>query len=208
MRTIVTLLRPLTALLFAAAMLAGCANGKNGQSNTLFDFGSPLAAMAADPQAPLAALVVSDATGPSALDSERMFYRLNYADARQARTYANSRWSANPLQMVTQRFKARIAQAGVKVLSVTDAASGVPILRVEVDDFVHAFTSASQSEGQVVLRASLFSGHTLVDQKTFTRSTPAPSADAAGGARALADSVDTVAADVVAWLATLPPRTP
>jgi cholesterol transport system auxiliary component len=194
---------PLIAAL-AAALLAGCAGGKGGQQNTLFDFGSPIAAsQAADPPAPLAALVVTDVTGPAALDSERIYYRLTYADDLQARTYANSRWSANPLQMVTQRFKTRIAQSGVKVLSVTDAANGVPILRVEVDDFVHAFASASQSNGQLLLRASLFQGHDLVDQKTFSRVTPASSQDAAGGARALAASTDAVAADIVAWLRTV-----
>jgi cholesterol transport system auxiliary component len=205
MRTTVIrhLYTPLIAAL-AAALLAGCAGGKGGQQNTLFDFGSPIAAnQAADPPAPLAALVVTDVTGPAALDSERIYYRLSYADDIQARTYANSRWSANPLHMVTQRFKTRIAQSGVKVLSVTDAANGVPILRVEVDDFVHAFASASQSSGQLLLRASLFQGHDLVDQKTFSRVTPASSQDAAGGARALAASTDGVAADIVAWLRTV-----
>ncbi|MFL6675948.1 MAG: ABC-type transport auxiliary lipoprotein family protein [Massilia sp.] len=200
----------LASTIAAAALLGGCAS-KGGQPNTLFDFGpaaGPIAqaAPAADPPAPLPALVVSDVTGPAALDNERMFYRLNYADAMQARSYANSRWTANPLQMVTQRFKARIAQSGVKVLAVTDAAIGVPILRVEVDDFVHAFSSPGQSEGQLVLRASLFQGHTLLDQKIFSRSTPAGSLDAAGGARALAASTDAVAADIVAWLATVAPR--
>lgn len=201
------------ALLAGAALLAGCASGKGSRQNTLFDFGAPGAPAAhrngpADPAAPLPALVVSDATGSAALDSERMFYRLNYADALQARTYANSRWSATPLQMVTQRLKARIAQSGVKVLSVTDAAAGVPILRVEIDDFVHAFDSATSSSGQLVLRASVFNGHDLIDQKTFSHATPAPTLDAAGGARALAASTDAAAADIVAWLATLrlPPR--
>jgi cholesterol transport system auxiliary component len=209
MRTIVTRTPHtfLAAACCAALVLAGCASSKGGPTNTLFDFGQaagPVAAAppAADPQAPLPALVVTDATGPAALDSERMFYRLNYADGTQARTYANSRWSSNPLQMVTQRFRTRLAQSGVKVLSETDAALGVPILRVEVDDFVHAFSSASQSEGQLMLRASLFQGHSLVDQKTFVRNTPA-GLDAAGGARALAASTDAVAADIAAWLATL-----
>jgi hypothetical protein len=69
------------------------------------------------PPAPIGAIVVTDVTGSSALDNERMFYRLSYADALQARTYANSRWTANPLQMMTQRLKTRIAQSGAKVLS-------------------------------------------------------------------------------------------
>src|SRR5690606_19899013 len=130
--------------------------------------------------------------------NERMVYRLNYDDPLQARTYANSRWSANPLLLVTQRIKSRLAQAGVKVLSATDSATDVPSLRIEIDDFSHAFSSTTASEGQVVLRASLFDGHALSGQKTFMRVTPAPSADAAGGARALAGSTDAVAADIIA----------
>ena len=204
----VTLLpsRLIAVLAAAGLLLAGCASQK-GEPNTQFDFGPavpPAAAQAAQPaQDPLAAIVVTDATGSSALDNERMFYRLSYADALQARSYANSRWTANPLQMMTQRLKTRIAQSGTKVLSETDASNGIPILRVDVDEFVHDFRSAAQSEGQVALRASVFQGHVLVDQRSFARSTAANTPDAAGGARALAASTDAIAADIVAWLGTL-----
>jgi len=199
---------PLPRLAACAAVLAltlsGCASNK-GQPTTQFDFGP--AVTTAQEQAPaaatLGALVVTDVTGSSALDSERMFYRLSYADAMQARTYANSRWTANPLQMMTQRLKTRIGQAGAKVLSETDASLGIPILRVDVDDFIHDFGSTSQSQGTVAVRASLFRGHTLVDQRRFVRSTPAVTLDAAGGARALAASTDAIAADIVGWLGTL-----
>jgi len=204
----VTLLpsRLIAVLAAAGLLLTGCASQK-GEPNTQFDFGPaspPAAAQAAQPaQDPLAAIVVTDVTGSSALDNERMFYRLSYADALQARSYANSRWTANPLQMMTQRLKTRIAQSGTKVLSETDASNGIPILRVDVDEFVHDFRSAAQSEGQVALRASVFQGHVLVDQRSFTRSTAANTPDAAGGARALAASTDAIAADIVAWLGTL-----
>jgi cholesterol transport system auxiliary component len=187
-------------LVTIAALMAGCASHK-GAPDTQFDFGpsAPRAGVTID--APITALVVTDTTGSAVLENERMYYRLDYADALQARTYANSRWSTNPLEMVTQRIKTRLAQTGAKVLQATDASTGVPILRLEVDDFVHAFSSASQSTGQVIVRASLFQGHALVDQQTFSRKTPAPSADAAGGARALAGSTDAVADDIAAWLA-------
>jgi cholesterol transport system auxiliary component len=204
----VTLLpsRLIAVLAAAGLLLTGCASQK-GEPNTQFDFGPavpPAAVQAAQPaQDPLAAIVVTDVTGSSALDNERMFYRLSYADALQARSYANSRWTANPLQMMTQRLKTRIAQSGTKVLSETDASNGIPILRVDVDEFVHDFRSAAQSEGQVALRASVFQGHVLVDQRSFTRSTAANTPDAAGGARALAASTDAIAADIVAWLGTL-----
>jgi cholesterol transport system auxiliary component len=185
-----------------AMLLAGCASEKS-PNNTTFDLGP--AAMNGAPAASTGrAVVMTDVTGSAALDNERMSYRLNYADPLQARTYAHSRWSATPLQMVTQRLKARIAQSGTKVLGATDASNGVSIVRAEVDDFTHSFDSAGQSYGQLVLRVSLFQGHKLIDQKTFSRKSPAASADASGGARALAAATDGVAADIVAWLATLP----
>jgi cholesterol transport system auxiliary component len=197
----------IAAALAAAVQLAGCASSK-GTPNTTYDFG-PARAPATAPAMPsgfVDTLVVTDVTGSTSYDSERIFYRLNYADPLQARSYANSRWAATPLQMVTQRFKTRLAQTGVKVLSTTDATTGVAILRVDVDDFIHTFTGVAQSEGEVAVRASLFQGHKLVDQKSFRRTTPAATADAAGGATALAASTDKVAADIVAWLAALPQR--
>jgi cholesterol transport system auxiliary component len=206
MRTTVTAYRTFSALA-VALLLAGCASNK-AQESTTFDFGptAPTQQQAASAPAGMPALVVMDATGPAALENERMYYRLNYADALQARTYANSRWASNPLQMLTQRIKTRLAQSGMKVLSATDASTGVPLLRVEVDDFVHGFSGVAQSEGQLTLRASLFNDHRLLDQRSFTRSTSAPSADAAGGARALAASTDAIAADILAWLATVDTR--
>jgi cholesterol transport system auxiliary component len=194
--------RPLRLLIafVAAAVLAACASSDK-KPDTLFDLGPATPRADAHASAPLPALVVTDATGSAALESERMFYRLSYADEMQARAYANSRWSTNPLEMVTQRLKSRLAQSGTKVLEPTDAAANVPILRVQVDDFTHAFATASQSTGVVVVRASVFRGHALVDQQTFTRASPAPTADASGGARALAASVDAIADDIAGWLA-------
>ena len=198
-----------TGLLAAAGamviVLAGCAagGGKEKGGNTLYDFGSsdnPVTATRTAQTIP--AIVVSDVTGNAAFDNERMFYRLNYADPLQARSYANSRWSSTPLQLLTQRFKSRVAQAGVKVLSTSDASNGVPLLRIDLDDFTHTFDSATTSYGQLVLRASLFQGRTLVDQRTFSRRIEAGSVDAGGGARALAQATDAVAADMIGWLAT------
>jgi len=199
-----TLPRLFLAAFACGALLTGCASSK-GPTNITFDFG-PAPAPAQQAAAPIGAVVVTDVTGSAALDNERMYYRLNYADPQQARSYAHSRWSVSPLQMVTARLKTRIAQSGAKVLTATDASTGVAILRTEIDDFTHSFDSQSQSQGSLVLRASVFNGHKLIDQKTFSRQTSASSADAAGGARALAASTDAVAADLVAWLATLPLR--
>ncbi|KKO64556.1 hypothetical protein VM94_01933 [Janthinobacterium sp. KBS0711] len=194
--------RNLSALILAAAfLLGGCAS--RGPVPTFYDFGpaAPLAAATAAPAVPV--LVIADANGPSWLDSQRMYYRLLYADAQQSRPYAYNRWNTPPLQLLSQRLKTRVAQSGVKVLSTTDAAAGMPLLRIDVDDFSQNFDTQAQSSGHVSLRASLFRGHRLIDQKTFSRSGPAGSADAQGGAQALAAASDAIAADLLTWLGTL-----
>jgi cholesterol transport system auxiliary component len=202
MRTDMPALSRFLIAALACALLAGCSS--NGRKpDTQFDLGSPVPRAGMQADAPLPALVVTDATGSAALENERMFYRLDYADGMQARSYGNSRWSASPLELVTLRLRSRLAQMGTKVLQPTDALTGVPVLRLEVDEFVQSFASASQSTGRVVLRASVLREHTLVDQKTFSRATPAATGDAAGGARALSASVDGIADDLARWLAGL-----
>lgn len=190
--------------LAAALLLGGCAS--RGPLPTYYDFGPPaspvaVATPAAIPGLPV--LVIADANGPSWLDNQRMYYRLLYADAQQSRPYAYNRWNTPPLQLLSQRLKSRIAQGGVKVLATTDAAADIPLLRIDVDDFSQNFDTEKQSSGQVTLRASLFRGHQLVDQKTFSRNSRAGSADAQGGAQALAAASDAIAADLLAWLGTL-----
>jgi cholesterol transport system auxiliary component len=193
----------------AAALLGGCTTGAaRGPVMAAYDFG-PLPAVAATSAAArpaLPALIVADVTGPAWLDHQVMAYRLVYADPLQARPYATSHWSTTPLQLLSARIKSRIAQAGVKVLSVTDAAAGVTLLRIEADDFSQNFDSATQSRGQLTLRASIFQGRKLIDQKTFSHVTPAATPDAAGGVRALASATDAVASEIIGWLSALPLR--
>jgi cholesterol transport system auxiliary component len=185
----------------ALLLLAGCA-GK-GSVPTLYDFG-PMGPSSMAPVAmPQMALVVADATGPAWLDSRTMYYRLLYADAQQSHPYANNHWNSTPLQLLSARLKSRIAQAGGKVLSVTDASAGAMLLRIEVDDFSQNFDSQQASSGKITLRASIFQARRLIGQKTFIHTTAANSADAVGGARALAQASDAVAADLIAWLAAL-----
>ena len=184
----------------SAALLAGCA-GK-GPVPTLYDFG-PMQTGTMTATMPQMVLVVADVTGPAWLDSRTMYYRLLYADAQQSRPYADNHWNSTPLQMLSARLKSRIAQAGGKVLSITDATAGTMMLRIEVDDFSQNFDSQQASSGHIRLRASLLRARSLQDQKTFRHTTAADSADAAGGARALAAASDAVAAEIITWLAGL-----
>lgn len=210
MRTNVTpapaLLRTL-ALLAAAILLGACASPA-GPSPASFDLG-PLPAPAAPVAAPApAALVVANLSGPAALDSLQMHYRLLYADAQQSRHYAYHHWSGTPLQLLGQRLKGRAAQAGIKVLAPGDATASLPVLRIEVDEFAQHFDSANGSRGFISLRATALRGHHLLDQRSFSASRTATSADAAGGARALAEAADAVSDEVLRWLASAAPASP
>ncbi|MEO8408568.1 MAG: ABC-type transport auxiliary lipoprotein family protein, partial [Oxalobacteraceae bacterium] len=141
---------------------------------------------------------------PTALNNPSMLYRLAYVNDLQARSYAGSRWSMPPAQLLEQRLKARLAQAGTVVLSGREGANTLPVLRIDVDELMQNFSSPQQSQAQLALRATLFNGRTLLASKSFRQLAPAASADAAGGARAMADASDALIDELIAWLAALP----
>lgn len=192
-------------ILLGCALAAGCAT--RSEPLALYDFG-PLRADQANGSNPggLPPLSVAEINTPAWLDSQLMYFRLSYANQQQTRPYANSRWSMPPLQLFGQRLKARIAQAGGVVLSATDGAAGLPVLRLDADDMMQNFDSASHSTVQISLRASVFNGRSLLAQKTFSRQAAAPSADAAGGAAAMAAASDALIDDMLHWLAVLPKK--
>jgi cholesterol transport system auxiliary component len=191
--------------LSAAALLSGCATKTD--SIALYDFGPLHAARQAQADLALPALPpisVADIGTPAWLDTTTMFFRLSYANEQQPRPYANSRWTMPPAQLFAQRLKSRIAQAGGAALSASDGALNVPVLRIEADDFMQQFDAPERSNGQIGLRAALFNGRTLIAQKSFVKQAPAPSADAAGGARALAAASDAIINEMMSWLASVP----
>lgn len=189
----------LIVLLLASLLLAGCTGMKKPQPG-LFDLGlaPPAAAIPALPP-----LALADVDTPEWLDSPAIFYRLNYASRHQPRPYANSRWSMPPAQLFAQRLKSRIVQGGGTLLSASDGAAGVPVLRLEAEEWSQVFTSAGQSDGLVAMRLSVLDGRRLLGQKSFLRRAPAASADVEGGVAALAAASDAVIDDMLQWLATL-----
>lgn len=78
------------------------------------------------------------------------------------------------------------------------------VLRVDLEEFSHVFTSATESVGLVRLRATLSepaqTGETLLGQRVFIVQRPASSADAAGGTRALAEATHQVAQELARWV--------
>lgn len=195
----------LILILLGCALAAGCAT--RSEPLALYDFG-PLRAHHADAgnAGGLPPLTVAEINAPLWLDSQQMYFRLSYANQQQTRPYARSRWSMPPLQLFGQRLKARIAQAGGVVLSATDGAVSLPVLHLDADEMIQNFDTGSHSTAQLSLRASVFNGRSLLAQKTFSQQAIAPSADAAGGAAAMAQASDALIDDMLVWLAGLPKK--
>ena len=191
----------LVVLLTSAA--AGCASLPAAPVRpAVYDFGpGPLNAPATNNPA-LPALALQEFRAPPALDNPAVLYRLAYADVRQLRPYANARWSMPPAQLVRQRLRETLAASR----AVLDAAEGSApfMLRVELQEFSQLFEGEEASSGLVRLNATLFESKggadRLVAQRTFVVQRPAPSADAAGGVRALITATDAVVAEIGAWL--------
>lgn len=186
-----------------AGLLSGCA-GTPPADMDLYDLG-PLKPDTVS-ASPLPAISVADIRAPAWMDSQMMFYRLNYANDLQPRPYSASKWTMPPAQLFEQRLKASLARAGGVVVSASDGALNLPVLHLEADDFSQTFASAGNSTVHVAIRASLFDGRVLRAQKNFVKQMPAASADAKGGAAALAAASDAIISEVGAWLAALPPK--
>ena len=152
----------------------------------------------------LPALVLPEFEASSALERPAILYRLLYADAHALRAYSQAQWQAIPAQLVRQRLKSRLALGRVVLTGSEPASSNAPVLQIELDTFSQQFDSPGSSQGLVQLRATLSwvaaSGEKRVAQKSFAAQRLAPSADAAGGVRALAAATDAVVAEIDLWV--------
>ena len=184
-------------------LLAACASPPPAAS-AVYDLGPlPASNAAATALAPLALAAVG---ARAALGGTEMIYRLAYANDQQLHPYANSRWSMAPPELFGQRLRARLAATGTVAANAADTSRDLPLLRVELEDFSQDFSAPAASGAHVTVRATLFAGRRPLAQHSVSRQAPAPSADAAGGARALAAASDLAIDDLLQWLATAAPK--
>lgn len=194
----------------AGLALAGCSSlPKPPTRQTLYDFG-PVPAAPEPGAGERPPLVLPDVEADGILETPALLYRLGYEDPHALRPYAYARWSAPPTQLVRQRLREVLGRDRA-VLDNSAAATLVrrgaerpPVLRVELEEFSQLFDSAQSSRGIVRLRCTLLQvsggAERLVAQRGFEVERPAPSADAAGGVRALTAAVDAAAMDIARWL--------
>jgi cholesterol transport system auxiliary component len=203
--------RPL-ALAALLLVLAGCsALPSPPASFTRYDLGLMEAVPVTQAAVQLPPLVLADVQSPGLPEGlSSMYYRLAYANGQELRPYQSARWSQPPAQLVQQRLRARLGSQRALLGSqdsVSLPAQNLPVatLRVDVEEFSQVFDSATSSKGLVQLRASLIGaqtrvGNILLGQQVFTARVPAATADAAGGARALAAATDEALAQMNSWL--------
>ena len=196
---------------FAAIFLAGCsALPQPPVRPVLYDLGPGQLAPAAE-QPPLPALALADVQSAGPVDgSTAVHYRLAYADARQLRPYQSARWSQPPAQLLEQRLRAvlgerrAVLRADKALIAARQGQAPTAVLRVELEEFSQIFTSEQGSTGVVRLRATLVeptpTGEQLLGQRLFVAQQAATSADAAGGARALAEATQQAAQALAQWL--------
>ena len=200
-------------LFFAVLALAGCALPDKPTRATMYDFGpGQLATRPTTRQAPLPPLAIDEiTTAGGALDNLAVLYRLGYADAQQLRPYAQARWSMPPAQLVRQRLLAQMGQrravfnAGSSVAINRSQGSALPLrLRIELEEFSQLFSAPDASVGLIRLRATLVditpAGEKLLGQRSVVVQSPASSADAPGGVRALTAATDAAIEELEQWL--------
>lgn len=190
-------LRPMIPSLLIAALLAGCTGlPKVAPAYAVHDFGGPDPVAARSPGVPLRGLEVVAAPW---LASTAIQYRLAYAQPTRRQAYVESRWAAQPAQLVELALKRAVRTGGEA------GTSGACRLRVELDEFAQVFDEAAASRGVVEARAFLLAPRSdqIVASRGFSLARPAPSADALGGVAALRGGVRQMGVELSDWLEAL-----
>ncbi len=203
------------SLLVLLLSAIGCSAPNQAARPTAFDFGpGPLSAAPTKIDPRLPAVIIDVVQSNPALERTDMVYRLAYVDPHQFRPYAQARWSMSPALLIRERLRGylgqhrRVLNAGEPVSAGTGtAASDLPapwMLRVELEEFSQLFSAPQTSVGLLRLRATVTQskpeGGQRVEQRHLIIQRPAPSADAAGGVRAMIVATDAAAQELDNWL--------
>lgn len=133
---------------------------------------------------------------PPWLGVSAMQYRLAWNEPARRRAFAESRWVAQPADMLGLALNRSLrAQAGGHRCR----------LRIEVDEFVQIFDSAERSRVDVVVRAGLLPPRSdaPLALREFRVGEGAVSADAPGGVEAYRVAVQRLAGELAQWIVTL-----
>ncbi|MGH8110585.1 MAG: ABC-type transport auxiliary lipoprotein family protein [Rhodanobacteraceae bacterium] len=193
-------------------LLAGCASASRQApfpKHYALAAPAPAAAQTAG-QAPQhrTTLRVARLVVPAWLEGNRLYYRLAYRGDDQIAAYADSDWVAPPAGMLERLIQNTLAGDGMwRIVVGPDNSAQTDFgLHIRLDDFSQVFTNPGQSQGVLDATATLVDHHNeaAMAQKRFHIQVNAPSADAAGGVKALNDASRQFVARLQKWLGTVP----
>lgn len=173
--------------LLPAFLLTACASRPPAQANlAYYDFSGEPASL----PAPLRSVDISSS---SWLASNAMYYRLAYADGNRREHYAESRWTAQPAELLGVRLERNLMGA------VATPGSFLCRLRLELDDLTQVFDQPGSSRLLLEARATLYgTQQTVLARRSLSLSRPA-GADARSGVAASGAVVDALSRDLQAW---------
>lgn len=186
------------AVLMAACILTACALGDRRPPAVQYDLG-PLKTVNSENISSSLPVIRTQVQSPEWMNENLMFYRLEYINDQQIRFYTESNWNTSPARLFKNRLDSYLVTAGNTVIEV-GTSSPTLTLRIYLEDFSQHFMSPSNNIGRIVLRVSLFRDHDLIAQKRFQKEVASLTADAQGGAKALAQGSDEVIAEMMEWL--------
>jgi len=178
-------------LCLSVLLLAACGGSAKSVSNVAyFDLG---AVQSAPNNRIVATLRTIDVFAVSWLDTSAMQYRLLYAANQRRQNYAESRWAGTPSELLGHALRKRM---------LSGTAGGACRLRVDLDEFLQVFDSAKESRALLEARVQLIApaGGEVLVRRSFSLSRPAASADAGGGAAAMAGAVEALSTELHDWL--------
>ena len=198
-------------LLASCLLLSACSVLDKPVRADVYDFGPGARDVADEAMATnRPAIKLGEVDAASALDSTAMLYRLAYADAQQLQPYAQARWSMPPAQLLRQRLRETLGRQHLVLRDgdgLPQGAGPALQLQLELHEFSQVFDTPDDSVGLVRINATVVlpsaGGDRMLAQRSFVTQRPAPSADAAGGVRALTAASDQLLLDIAQWLTTL-----
>lgn len=203
-------------LVLAFLALAGCGTALQQARPAVYDFGPGAlltpTSVADAKSAPSTPLIIGEINATAALDSTAVQYRMAYSDALQLKPYSRARWSMAPADLIRQRLREQLGQSRTLLNPGEGGQSGMSApntLRVDLEEFSQLFESPDNSIGLLRMRVTLIqtqaNGATRAAQRSIIVQRPAPSADAAGGVRALTAATDAAMQEVDDWLRSVMP---
>jgi cholesterol transport system auxiliary component len=148
-------------------------------------------------------LEVAQISVPEWLSGNAMYYRLDYRNDDRLAAYAQSDWIAPPASLLQPILRQSLAGRGWRaVVGPRNPANADASLQLRLDDFSQAFAQPGASKGVLDATATLIDSHDdhVIAQKRFHVEVPAATADAQGGARALAEASRRFAAQLQQWV--------